>query len=271
MADPLEKLGSPLPPSVWRRISPYSQRISAMLVVLGLFPFWASAVIYVVEIPQREKQANYAAWQVVNAAQGQGASGGRIEALQDLNENRCIGPVCFHRRVSLQGLAANKAKLQGIILKGADLRGAALQNADLRGAALQGADLRGTALQNADLRGANLRGAALGEPDPRIIEPPRTDLQGANLSDADLRGAALQGADFRGAYLGDADLRGAVLWGADLRGAYLWGADLRDANLWDADLRDAKNLTPDQIKVAKGWEYAKYDEAMRIALGLPPQ
>ena len=33
------------------------------------------------------KAANYQAWQVVNSAQGKGGSGGRIDALEDLNRN----------------------------------------------------------------------------------------------------------------------------------------------------------------------------------------
>ena len=35
-------------------------------------------------------------------------------------------------------------------------------------------------------------------------------------------------------------------------------------------LRCAKNLTPQQVKSAKSWKKAKYDENFRIKLGLPP-
>lgn len=280
--DPIEKLKPLLPSPLWRRISPYSQRISAMLVVLGVLPFLASAVTYVGEIPEREKQANYAAWEVINTAQGQVASGGRIEALQDLNENRCIGPVCFHRRVSLHGLDANKARLPGIILKDADLRDASLreanlQQADFRGAHLHGADFYGADFRRADLREADLQPSVPYLKGPQFIprRPEDTDFRKADLREADLREANLSHADFREANLADADLRSADLRRSSLQNANLYGADLegtdfRDADLECTNLRGAKNLTPSQIKAARYWEHARYDEDMSIVLGLPP-
>jgi hypothetical protein len=62
-------------------------------------------------------------------------------------------------------------------------------------------------------------------------------------------------------------------------------ADLKDANLKKAefgcsknpwgefkctDLSGAKNLTPEQVKYAKNWEKAEYDEEFRKKLGLSP-
>jgi hypothetical protein len=92
------------------------------------------------------KAANYQPWQVVNSAQGKGGSGGRIDALQDLNRNE----------VSLAGVQLDGAWLEGLSLPGADLR-----RASLRGANLRGADLRRANLERADLRGADLTGAHL--------------------------------------------------------------------------------------------------------------
>ena len=119
------------------------------------------------------KSANYEAWQVVNSAQGKGGSGGRIDALQDLNRNA----------VSLAGVRLDGAWLTGIVLPEAQLAYASLREANLRGA---------------NLRGANLEAA---------------DLTDVNLTGADLRGAFLKGATIAGALLGTADLRGADLEG----------------------------------------------------------
>lgn len=117
------------------------------------------------------KAANYQAWAVVNTAQGKGGSGGRIDALQDLNINK----------VSLAGVRLDGAWLEGMQLPGAQLnrasfRGANLQGANLQGANLEGVDLTDTNLTGADLRAAFLKGAV---------------LKGTNLGTADLRGAEL--------------------------------------------------------------------------------
>jgi hypothetical protein len=129
------------------------------------------------------KAANYQAWQVVNSAQGKGGSGGRIDALQDLNRNA----------VSLAGVRLDGAWLTGIALAEAQLR-----HASLREANLSGADLRGANLENADLSDVNLTGA---------------DLKGAFLKGALVTGANLAAVDLRGA-----DLEGLRDW-AEIRSA----------------------------------------------------
>jgi hypothetical protein len=117
------------------------------------------------------KAANYQAWSVVNSAQGKGGSGGRIDALQDLNRHG----------VSLAGVRLDGAWLQGIALPGARLNQAGMREANLTGGNLAEANLEGT------------------------------DLSEVNLTGADLRGAFLKGANVTGAQLGTADLRGADL------------------------------------------------------------
>lgn len=122
------------------------------------------------------KAANYQAWTVINSAQGKGGSGGRIDALQDLNRNA----------VSLAGVRLDGAWLEGIELPAAKLSRASLREANLSGANLQAANL-----EEADLTGVNLTGA---------------NLQGAFLKGAELSGAQLGTADLRAADL--ADVRG---------------------------------------------------------------
>lgn len=60
---------------------------------------------------------------------------------------------------------------------------------------------------------------------------------------------------------------------AHLQETNLWQADLSEANIDGADLsganfQGAKNLNPDQVKRAKNWEKAKYDEEFSKKLGL---
>jgi hypothetical protein len=163
----------------------------SIALLVGLVPVLIGALTYMLEMPERERRTNYAAWQLVNAAQGQVVSGGRIEALQDLNEDRCLLWMCSHHRVSLQGLTVPNADLQGIILPDAILTKANLQGANLEGA---------------NLEGANLDGA---------------DLRGTNLKEAKLQGASLQGANLEGALLEEANLQNTRLTAARLRNARL--------------------------------------------------
>ncbi len=134
---------------------------------------------YFAEGSQRKKQAHYQAWMVINSALGQNGSGGRIEALQDLNKSG----------VSLQGLTAWGATLQGIKLEKAQLGGASLQ---------------GAWINKANLKGSNLNGAR---------------FEGANLSETDLSGASLHGSHLEGADLKGTILNGASLKETHLNGA----------------------------------------------------
>jgi pentapeptide repeat protein len=117
------------------------------------------------------KASNYQAWAVVNSAQGKGGSGGRIDALQDLNRNG----------VSLAGVRLDGAWLEGIALPGATLTRASLREANLSGARLaganlEGADLTGARLTGADLQGALLKGAILAEAELGTADLRRADL-----------------------------------------------------------------------------------------------
>jgi uncharacterized protein YjbI with pentapeptide repeats len=56
---------------------------------------------------------------------------------------------------------------------------------------------------------------------------------------------------------------------ANLSNADLKGASLYKANISSTNFKGAKNLTIEQIKSATNWQSAKYDNDVRIRLGLP--
>lgn len=157
-----------------------------VLEYLSVLSVLFAVIFYFAESGDRQKQKHYQAWQVINTAQGKGGSGGRIEALQELNLDR----------VPLVGVNAAGAFLQGIHLQGANLLRADLEAADLRDSNLAACDLRSANLRSANFRQANLS---------------RAKLAGADLSDADMVNADLHQADFSGANLENADLRNANL------------------------------------------------------------
>jgi hypothetical protein len=161
-----------------------------VLEYLGRFSVLIAVIFYFAESGDRVKQRHYQAWQVINTAQGKGGSGGRIEALQELNADK----------VPLVGVDVSSAFLQGLNLKNANLLRSDFGSADLRNSNLTGADFT-----LASFHSANLRGAALD----------RAKCLQSDLRDADLAGSSLVAVDLSGASLDDADLRGADL--KDLR------------------------------------------------------
>ncbi|MGB6744744.1 MAG: pentapeptide repeat-containing protein [Terracidiphilus sp.] len=157
-----------------------------VLEYLGTFSVLIAVIFYFSESGDRIKQRHYQAWQVINTAQGKGGSGGRIEALQELNADK----------VPLVGVDVSSAFLQGLNLHGANLMRSDFSSADLRNSNLTSVDFT-----LANLNTANLRDAALDH--AKFVE---TDLR-----NADLEGSSLVAADLSGAILDDADLRHADL------------------------------------------------------------
>jgi len=174
-----------------------------VLEYAGTFSILVVVVLYFVERPDRIKQKHYQAWQVINTAQGKGGSGGRIEALEELNFDR----------VPLIGVDAQGAFLMGLRLDRAPLARANFASADLRDCHLRSADLSFATLAGANFRGCDLE---------------NTNLEDSNLSDADLTGADLAGANLNGTNLERADLNEcnlkAVRW-QDIAG-------IKDANIF---------------------------------------
>jgi hypothetical protein len=157
-----------------------------LLEYIGSFSILFAAIVYFAGAGDRLKQKHYQAWQVINTAEGKGGSGGRGDALEELNEDH----------VSLIGVEADGAYLQGLKLENAQARRASFEGADLRNADLQHASLPDADLHFANFRGANLRDV---------------NLSGARLDDADLSGADLSGADLNSVVLDRADLGNANL------------------------------------------------------------
>jgi Pentapeptide repeats (8 copies) len=182
-------------------------KLLEVLEYLGSLSVLVAVIFYFSESGDRVKQKHYQAWQVINTAQGKGGSGGRLEALQELNADG----------VPLVGVDVSGAYLQNIQLGKARLVRANFSAADARMGKFRGADF-----SDANLRGANFRGG---------------DFSSANLQRADMQDADLVGADLRGA-----DLSGASLAGADLRDTDLANARWSGvANLKSADIAGIKN------------------------------
>ena len=158
-----------------------------VLEYLGSLSVLVGVIFYFSESGDRVKQRHYQAWQVINTAQGKGGSGGRIEALQELNADK----------VALVGVDASSAFLQGVHLAHANLLRANLSAADLRGSALQSAELTFANLHSANLRGADLEHVVLSNADISNADFNGSDLAGARLDSADLSSADLRNANLR--------------------------------------------------------------------------
>jgi hypothetical protein len=182
-----------------------------VLEYVGTLSIFFAVISYFAESGDRIKQKHYQAWQVINTAQGKGGAGGRIDALQELNQDG----------VALEGVDVSDAFLRGIDLQGGDLGRSNFSSADIRGGSFKAARM-----EFANLASANVREG--------------------NFQNADLRNATLQDADLQGADLGEADLAGTDLSKADLR-----NTDLRNikwpmiANLKLANIFGVRNSPAD--------------------------
>ncbi len=172
--------------SEWAAFALSNWTLLEVLEYLGSFSVLVAVIFYFAESGDRVKQRHYQAWQVINTAQGKGGSGGRIEALQELNADN----------VPLVGVDVSSAFLQGLNLKNANLLRSDFSSADLRNSNLARVDFT-----YANLNSANLRYAALD----------RAKCVQTDLRNADLEGSSLAGVDLSDASLDDADLRGADL------------------------------------------------------------
>jgi Pentapeptide repeats (8 copies) len=172
---------------------------------VGTLSILFAVISYFAESGDRLKQKHYQAWQVINTAQGKGGSGGRIEALEELNRDR----------VPLVGVDVSDAFLQYL-----DLTGANLVRSNFSGSDIRGGNFKSTRLDFANFASANVRNGSF----------ERASLQAVSLQAADLNGATLRGAD-----LSDADLTGADLRNTDLQGIK-WKsiANLKSANIYGA-------------------------------------
>lgn len=193
---------------------------------------------YVWEAPKREKLAHYQAWQMINSARGQTGSGGRIDALQDLNKDG----------VDLGGLDVSGANLYLI-----ELQHARLSNANFNNANLTGAMLYNTLLYKANLSYANLRGTNLSV----------ADLSDTNLNNAILVNANFSNADLSGAKLNSANLNCDDGYCTNFKGAKGIQPDqIKEAKNWqdacyDPDFRIKLGLPPQNPKQCVGDEPTK--------------
>jgi len=157
-----------------------------VLEYLGTFSVLVAVIFYFAESGARSRQRHYTAWAVINTAQGKGGSGGRIEALEELNRDH----------VALIGLDGSLAFLQRVKLPHAQLSRCSFEAADLRQGNFHDADLSFCNLHSANFRNADFSQAQLAD---------------TNLSDADFNGVNLGFADVSRANLSNLDLRNADL------------------------------------------------------------
>lgn len=179
-------------------------RLVEVLEYMGSLSILVAVFFYFHDADNRVKQRHYQAWQVINTAQGKGGSGGRIEALQELNSDG----------VALVGVDVSGAFLQGVRLGKARLLRSDFSAADVRNSDFKAADL-----QNANLHSANFRQSAF----------QRASLMGAQIDDADFQDADLSEANLSGVVFDNTDLCRVnfdhALWNniQSIKGANLYG------------------------------------------------
>ncbi|BAY96009.1 MULTISPECIES: pentapeptide repeat-containing protein [unclassified Tolypothrix] len=174
---------------------------------------------------------------------------------------------------NLKGFNFNGINLNNAVFSEANLSGAKFSNCQLIGANFINANLDGVDFTNANLFGAI--------------------FNGANLHGANFQNARIQNTNFTNADLSNASLIESKTWdeqqfdnncinvpiegddssSPDLQTQFVVtdfsGANLTNTNLLFTNLRGAKNLTLEQLKKAKNWDDAIYDQELYKELKLP--
>jgi hypothetical protein len=171
----------------------------------GSFSILIGVIFYFLDAPERTKTKHYQAWQVINTAQGKGGSGGRADALHELNEDH----------VPLVGVDLSDAFLQGLQLQGADLRRANFHGADLKDSDLSRSKFEQSMMNFANFRNDNLANTDFTD----------ASLANADLTNANLTGSSLQNTDLENADLTNSNLAGVRGWKtiSGIKGANIHG------------------------------------------------
>ncbi|MGA2420817.1 MAG: pentapeptide repeat-containing protein [Candidatus Acidiferrum sp.] len=163
-----------------------------------------AVIFYFAESGERARQRHLQMWQVMNTAQGKGGSGGRIEALQELN----------HDHVPLVGVDVSGAFLRGLKLHKANLLRANFSTVDARDGEFAEADFSFAEMQSGNFRNGNFVRAVLRDADASDGDFSSASFSGADLSRADLSNADLREADLRDVQWKDiASVKGANISG----------------------------------------------------------
>ena len=175
----------------WLNQSLSSMDLFPVLEYLSKLSIIVALIVFVYEIPERaeqraaeQKRTNYEAWRIILASEGKSPSAGRIDALQDLNQQNI--PLS---NTNLSGAFLSDIQLPEARLDGANLNNARLNRANLQKAILINTDLQNAALLNANLKEANLFGANLAKAGLSEADLTKAVLKDANLEQADLREA----------------------------------------------------------------------------------
>ncbi len=198
------------------------------------------------------------------------------------------------QKIDFRGSNLRKAKIQDVtfqdvVLDWATLKGAKLNNVTISNSSLKGVNFTEAEFKRVDFINSNLEnivfynttfadvkflnGIKLTSSDFRNAKFLRVSLEKADLSKAILTKTLFINVNLKNAILEEADLSWANfekevdLREANLRGANLTGVIFKDANLEGADLRGAI-FDPEEIKKAKNWDKAIYDDEMKRKIGL---
>lgn len=258
---------------------PVIDQLSKLSLIVVVVLFFIGLLQQAEQKEIERKRTNYEAWKIITDNRGRVESGGRIDALQDLNKSEVSLLGVNVERANLSGVKLEHANLIAAMLDGsvlissnfdnssltnASLRGANLTNSSLRQTNLSGADMSGSILQNSDFYKANLNGSLLRG--SNLISVDLSKVSGLNNTDLTSSvynqttifpegfspatnkmylvepGADLNGADLSDANLLYLDLEKVNLSNANLRGAILRNTNMKGTNLSGANLEGA-NLT----------------------------
>lgn len=188
------------------------------LEYIGKLSILVAALHYLIEYPATKKQEtkaaedarlskHYAAWQILNSAQGKEGNTGRADALQDLNRDG----------VSLERLSLKRAYIGDSI--------------DLTNATMSGADFSEGRFVNINLSGAHLTDAIMGNATFEFVNFSNSVCGGEAWTNSDFGGC-----NFQGAHFSDLDLCGVGFGDCDFAQAHMYDVNFYLSSSWGMSL-----------------------------------
>jgi hypothetical protein len=145
-----------------------------------------SLLQYCGEVPKRQQQNYFQAWQLINTASTQPGQGGRVQALEYINKDKpwwIVPPF-------LKFVPKCKKEKENECLVGVKIEKANLNGVDLEGANLTSSEFGGTSFRDANLKGVIFKDAEFAFIDKDDNNKKKfANFKGANLENADLSNA----------------------------------------------------------------------------------
>jgi uncharacterized protein YjbI with pentapeptide repeats len=217
-----------LEPAIRRSIDSTAFKVIERLAAL------VAVLTFVLLLIDRNDQADFQAWSLIDMQAGKFGNGGQTKALERI--------------------ANGRGTISSIYLPNTDMSRLSLTNADVICSNFDGALLIGSRLSHSAFRRTTMKGAEISRSQIQAMEFSDVTLSGANLSGTKIRSTVFEQSDLSGVALGGTTLDRVEFRDCDLKDAFFGGATFHNViftgDVSGVSFRAAEGLTQDMFRDA---------------------